>query len=118
MSGVNYLINGLITYPIAEHDKTAEVETIEHMLKVNNYCYLNLHNQIKCVQRCLMPPIKQDTNNQKKWAIFTYIGRETKFVTKLFRDENINIAYSTSNTLKKHLCPKRPRKEPFDRGGV
>jgi hypothetical protein len=57
-----------------------------------------------------MPPIKQDTNNQKKWAIFTNIDRETKFITKLFRDQNINIAYSTRNTLEKHLCPKRPKK--------
>jgi hypothetical protein len=51
-------------------------------------------------------------------GLFTHIGKETKFITKLFKDRNINIAYSTRNTLEKHLCPKRPKKESFDKGGV
>jgi hypothetical protein len=95
MSCVNYLINILITYPIPEHNKTAEVETIQHMLKVNNYCYHKQHDQIKRVQRRPIPPIKQDTNNKKKRAIFTNI------VSELFKDQNKNIAYSTRNTLEK-----------------
>jgi hypothetical protein len=43
MSGVNYLINRLVTYPLSEHNKTVEIQTIQHMLKVNNYHYLNIH---------------------------------------------------------------------------
>jgi hypothetical protein len=72
--------------------------SVNMQLNESSYCYFNIHDQIKHVQERPKPPTKQDTNNQKKWAIFTYIGRETKFVTKLFRDQNINIAYSTGNT--------------------
>jgi hypothetical protein len=67
-TATDILINGNSCHPI-EHKmsgvKTAEVETIEHMLKVNNYCYQKQHDQIKRVQRRPMPPIKQDTNNKK-----------------------------------------------------
>jgi hypothetical protein len=30
--------------------------------------------------------------HDKRWAIFTYAGREIKNFTKLFKDANINIA--------------------------
>jgi hypothetical protein len=30
--------------------------------------------------------------HDKRWAIFTYAGREIKTITKLFKDANINIA--------------------------
>jgi hypothetical protein len=36
----------------------------------------------------------QEKHN-KKWAIFTYAGREIKTITKLLEDVNINIAYKT-----------------------
>jgi hypothetical protein len=31
----------------------------------------------------------------EKWANFTYVGKETKFITKLFREHNIGIAFRT-----------------------
>jgi predicted transcriptional regulator len=43
---------------------------------------------------------------QQIWAIFTYIGREIKTITKLFKDANINIAYKTHNTIEHILRPK------------
>jgi hypothetical protein len=119
MAGVKYLINRLINYPITEHNKVAEVKTIEQMLKVNNYGHLNAQDQIKRAQQRSTPPIKHDINNRNKWAIFTYIGKETKSINKLFKDQNINIDCSTKNTLGKHLGPKRQKKkETFEKGGV
>jgi hypothetical protein len=35
----------------------------------------------------------------KKWATFTYTGSETKFITKLFKNTNLKIAYKTVNTI-------------------
>jgi len=47
---------------------------------------------------------RQNHNVQKqKWAKFTYIGKETRFITKLFKDTNIRIAFTTNNTIGKHL---------------
>jgi hypothetical protein len=41
---------------------------------------------------------KQD-NRKCKWAKFTYIGKETRFITKLSKDTNVNIAFTTNNSL-------------------
>jgi hypothetical protein len=49
-------------------------------------------------------PIKK--NNSKKWAIFTYTGRETKNVTEVLKYANINIAYNTKNTIEHILRPE------------
>ena len=54
-----------------------------------------------------------------KWAKFTYIGKETKFITKLFKDSLIKITFTTRNTMKRLLSPKpHPIQEQFDRSGV
>jgi hypothetical protein len=47
--------------------------------------------------------IANEDNNQegKKWATFTYTGSETKFITKLFKNTNLKIAYKTVNTIGK-----------------
>ena len=42
------------------------------------------------------PKQKQDHHN-KKWTKFTYIGRETRQVTKLFRNTQVEVTYTTNN---------------------
>jgi hypothetical protein len=49
---------------------------------------------------------KKDTNNSKKIS-FTYVGKETKFITKFFINTNINISYKTKNTIEKLLPYKQ-----------
>jgi len=42
-------------------------------------------------------------NEDYRDAHFTYIGRETRHVTKLFRNTQVKIAYTTNNSLEKLL---------------
>jgi len=52
-------------------------------------------------------------------AKFTYIGKETKFITKLFKDSPIKITFTTRNTIKRLLSTKpHPIQEQFDSSGV
>ena len=55
----------------------------------------------------------------RKWAKFTYVGRETKFITKLFKNSSVNISYTTHNTISK-LLSHRPttNQNEFDGSGV
>jgi len=54
-----------------------------------------------------------------KWAQFTYVGKETKFITKMFKDSPIKITFTTHNTIKKLLSTKpHPIQEQFDSSGV
>ena len=49
---------------------------------------------------------KQDLNThtqKRKWARFMYVRKETHYVTKVFKDTNVAVAFSTNNTIGKHL---------------
>jgi len=35
-----------------------------------------------------------------KWAKFTYVGKETEFIAKLFKISNLKIAFTTQNTIR------------------
>jgi hypothetical protein len=47
---------------------------------------------------------KNDAQEQKgektqtKWVKFTYVGRQTKFITKLFKNSNLKVIFKTDNT--------------------
>jgi hypothetical protein len=40
------------------------------------------------------------------WAKFTYVGKETRLVTKLFKTTNIKVTFNTNNTIEKILKTK------------
>jgi hypothetical protein len=44
-----------------------------------------------------------NTNGFKEstWVSFAYVGKETNFITELFRDTGVNISYRTNNTIEK-----------------
>jgi hypothetical protein len=69
------------------------------------------------------PRHKTQTNNNKdSWAKFTYFGKETRFITKLFKETQIRIAYKVNNTISKRLTPKpwnsNPPQQQFEKSGI
>jgi hypothetical protein len=101
-SGINYLINRIITYPISEHNINKDKQIIYHLLKVNGYHHRNKDDLIR--RRKQHQPTEKDKNhNQKKWANFADIDKETRLLLKLFEGYNINISFRTRNTLEKFL---------------
>jgi hypothetical protein len=71
--------------------------TIDHILHNNRYNSAT-HSNFRPHKSKPKPP---DTH--KKWALFTYIGPETRFITKIFRHTSVNIAFCTKNTIQQHL---------------
>jgi hypothetical protein len=52
-------------------------------------------------------------------SLFTYVGKEIKFITKLFRDSPTRVTFTTRNTIKKFLSTiPQPVQEQFDSSGV
>lgn len=47
--------------------------------------------------------MQKDKSNTNKWAEFTYVGKETKFIIKPFKDSSIKVTYTTNNTIDKAL---------------
>jgi hypothetical protein len=94
-AGINYLINRITTYPLTKHNFDIEKHNINHLLKTNGYHYLDttklIHNKQLCTKNQHNKDIFTDTNtSHSKKAVLTYMGRDTKFITKRFKEFDIN----------------------------
>ena len=47
-----------------------------------------------------------------------YFGKETAYITKIFKHTNIKLAYCTNNTIQENLTPKTHNHEKFSATGV
>ena len=96
------LSTDVTTYPLNNMDKEKEYDTIKQILINNNYDMKILD---KTIQTIIANPTTQHnspttiTQPRTKWATFMYVGPQTKFITKLFKHTNVNIAFKTNNTL-------------------
>jgi len=61
---------------------------------------------------------EQLTQTRHKWATFTYIGKETLYITNAFRHTDLKIAFRTNNTLDNVLRLKTPPPDKFSASGV
>jgi hypothetical protein len=108
-SGIAYLIN--------IGNKLEEKNIIEHLLIANAFHQnvtdiLNRQKQVKIEEEPMQEPQK------KKWVTFTYMGKETRYITKLFKKFNMNIALRTTNTLEQHLSLTKHKTDIYDRCGL
>jgi hypothetical protein len=98
MSSINYLLNRVNTYPISNEAKKKELNIIKNTLHNNKY--------------------NTDPQHQKpEWATFTYSGKETRKITKLFKDTKIKIAFRTGNT-KQYIVRQHLQTDKYSDGGI
>jgi hypothetical protein len=98
LAAIRYLINKNETYILKENNKQGESEIISHILHNNKYDTTTLNKRKRIYNKK-----EKETNTQnQKWSKFTYIRKETRSITKLFRDSNINIAFATKKKKKQY----------------
>jgi hypothetical protein len=98
-AAVKFLYNRLNTYNLQTDEYQQEEDTI-HSILYNNSFLIQPQKPRKPKQR------EQEHSTQiptHKWATFTYIGKETTFITNLFRYADIRIAFRTNNTIHNRL---------------
>jgi hypothetical protein len=62
---------------------------------------------------------KNKDNKKIHWVKFTYIGKETRAITKAFRNTNVNITFSTNNTINNLLTAgHHTTKGKYDNSGI
>ena len=121
---VKYFINRMNNYHLNAQQKEQEINTIKQILENNNFNNLNFNSMITKQHKNYNktePNTKPDHNIQKhQWVTFTYIGKETNIITKLFSKLPINIAYKTNNTIGKLLSNTDVRKpnDKLDNSGI
>jgi hypothetical protein len=50
--------------------------------------------------------------------MFTYIGDETRTISKLFKHTNLRISFQTTNTINHHLKLKKPATDKYNNSGI
>jgi hypothetical protein len=114
-TAIKYLTDRMNTYPISPNKKHREQQNINTILKNNKYPQYthtknnNNNNRNTNTER---------TTQKTKWATFTYIGKETRTITRLFINTNIKIAYKTNNTIQKYLQPQKPNTDIYNNSGI
>jgi hypothetical protein len=103
LASIHHLVNRRDSYQLNPTDKHMENMTIEQILHNNGYNSAKLFN--------FRPPKSKpkSPDTHKKWALFTYIGPETRFITKIFCHTSINIAFCTKNNSTALLHPTHPK---------
>jgi hypothetical protein len=103
MAAVRYFVNRINTYDLSTSSKQAEIDTIKHILRNNSYEVSLLEKMIR--KEVMRKPSQQQMpeHPKQKWARFTYVGSETRIVTKLFHHTQVKVAYTTNNNLEKLL---------------
>jgi hypothetical protein len=102
----NFLLNRLNTYPFNRTDKNNELQIINQTARENEYptntnFKIKNKNKIKAEKSNLELPSRKPED--KKWVVFTYTGKKTRYITKLFKNTSVKPAFKTANTLKKTL---------------
>jgi uncharacterized protein YajQ (UPF0234 family) len=83
-------MNRVNTYPITKEVKEKELNTIQDTLHNNEY---NKNLSTRHPNQRKHNKNKDRQHQKTKWVIFTYSGKETKKITKLFKETQIKIAF-------------------------
>jgi hypothetical protein len=62
--------------------------------------------------------MEPNPREKQKWSTFTYTGRETTFITNIFRRTNIKIAFRTNNTIGNRLMHKQQTTDKYTLSGI
>jgi transposase-like protein len=95
-AAVRFLYNRLHTYDLEEDAKSKELNTIHNILH-NNMFPLQTYN-FASRNMNINHTLTQPQTHTHKWAIFTYVRKETRFITQIFKNTNLKIAYKVNNT--------------------
>jgi hypothetical protein len=87
MVAFNYLFKRINCYPLTPNDKQNEINIIKQIIHENGY-----NGKISEPKRPKLKKIQEEKEKEEeetKWAVLTYTGKQTRFITKLFKNTNI-----------------------------
>jgi hypothetical protein len=106
-------LNSLDSYNLQQEEYQHELNIIHNILH-NNAFPIKPHK----------PPTHNPTRPtaprkpKQKWASFTYVGKETFYITNLFRKTELKISFRTTITIGNLLSHKNPTPDKFSLLGV
>jgi hypothetical protein len=110
MVAIKFLTNRRDTYL---NDNSRTQENIIHQILHNNYGPTFPQKPAKTPTQ----PDKPTPDN--KWTRFTYFRKETRFITKLFKNTSVKVTYTTRNTINRLLSAQNHmQKDKYEKLGV
>jgi hypothetical protein len=103
-AAIRFLHNRPNTYHLHKEECNEEVNTIRDILANNGFPVHTL-NPPKPRHPTTSPKGQSDTATQE-WTSFTYVGKQTTFITNLFKKAGLRIALRTKNNIQKLLMQK------------
>jgi hypothetical protein len=113
-AAVRFLHNRPNTYDLTTEAYELEKQTIQNTL-ANHSLPNGLLNTSSIKTRIHKA---QDQLEKQKWATFTYTGKETIYITNIFRKTNIKIPFCIQNTTGNRLTPKHRTPDIYALSGM
>jgi hypothetical protein len=113
---IRFQYNRLNTYHLHKEEYNEEINTICDIM-LNTGFSVYTYNQPKPRHPNNSSKGQADTATQK-WASFTYIGKETTFITNLFKKAGLRIALRTNNNIQKLLMQKNEVLDKYTHSGT
>ena len=95
LSAVRYLVNGMTTYNLDPTSIQKEHDRLKQILLNDKYDTTILHK--------VNNKNREHENQNTKLAKFTYMGKEKRLITNLFKNTDIKIAFTTNNKIERLL---------------
>jgi len=112
-AAIKFLYNRLHSYDLQKDEYRQEENIIHNILHNNSF-------SINTLKPSDHRPVKQQTSQspKHKWATFTYMGRETTYITNIFRLSSFKIAFRTNNIIQKIFMYKNRNPDKLSFSGV
>jgi len=113
-AAIRFLYNRLNTYDLLTEEYKQEEQIIHNILENNSF-------PIRPQKPSRLKLRKQKESNpieKQKCATFTYVGRETTFITNIFRRTNIKIAFHTNNSIGNRLMHEQQTINKYTLSGI
>ena len=111
-AAIRFLYNRLNSYQLHETEYQCEENIIQNILHKSPFP-IPLQKPKTLFD---LPPHKALT--KQKSTTFTHTGLETTYITKLFKNINLKIAYCTSNNIQSYLTQNTHTKDIYAQSGV
>ena len=107
-----YLHNRMVSYQLVPENLEKEQNTILQILNNNKY-------DTSILRTLDTKKGNKHREEKNKWAKFTYIGRETRAVAKIFKNTNVKVTFGTDNTIEKLLTTRHEHtRSKYDNSGI
>jgi hypothetical protein len=111
-AAVKFLYHRLNNYNLQKQEHERELN-INHNILYNNGFPIKDQNSLTRNTGTEHPH-----TTQRKWATFTYTGKETTYITNIFKLTDIKIAFRTNSTLDRLLSTKKPTTDKYTASGI